>query len=66
MKRAQTMTAVLLTTIKESGQSLYFIAKVSGVDKVALGRFVAGKASLRLDRADKLASHLGLTLKKDR
>ena len=43
------------------------IAQATGIDKAALGRFVAGKQSLRLDRADKLAAHLGLVLvKKDR
>ena len=57
------MTTVLLRTIKASGQSLYAIAKASGVDKVALGRFVGGKQSLRLDRADKLAAHFGLELR---
>ncbi|HEX2972654.1 MAG TPA: hypothetical protein VHP11_09995 [Tepidisphaeraceae bacterium] len=66
MTRHPTMTAVLLKTIKQSGQSLYAIAQASGVDKVALGRFVAGKQSLRLDRADKLAAHFGLVLSEGR
>ena len=52
------MTAVLLKTINQSGQSLYSIAKATGVDKAALGRFVSGKQSLRLDRADSPASNL--------
>ncbi len=60
------MTAVLLKAIKESDESLYKIAQSSGVDKVALGRFVAGKQSLRLDRADRLAAHFGLVLRKGR
>jgi len=54
------MTAVLLKTIKESGQSLYSIAKATGMQKTALGRFVAGKQSLRLDMADRLAAHFGI------
>lgn len=62
VKAPPTMTAVLLSTIKDSGQSLYAIAQATGVDKAALGRFVAGKQSLRLDIADKLAAHLGLEL----
>ena len=66
MRQRPTMTAILLKTIKERGQSLYSIAKDTGVDKVALGRFVSGKQSLRLDRADKLAVYFGLVLKKDR
>ena len=60
------MTAVLLRTIKQSGQSLYSIAKATGMQKTALGRFVAGKQSVRLDIADKLAAHFRLVLKKDR
>jgi len=60
------MTTVLLDTIKASGQSLYAIAKATGIHKTALGRFVAGKQSLRLDIADKLAIHFKLKLKKDR
>ena len=58
------MTSVILKTINESGQSLYAIAKATGIQKTALGRFVAGKQSLRLDIADKLAVHFGLVLKK--
>jgi len=60
------MTAVLLRTIKQSGQSLYSIAKATGMQKTALGRFVAGKQSVRLDIADKLAAHFRLVLRKDR
>ncbi|MCC7349412.1 MAG: helix-turn-helix domain-containing protein [Phycisphaerales bacterium] len=67
MKNSQSMTAVLLKAIKQSDQSLYAIAKATGMQKTALGRFVSGKQSLRLDFADKLASYLGLELvKKDR
>lgn len=57
-----TMTSVLLATIRDSGESLYAIAKATGIDKSALGRFVAGKQSLRLDLADKLALYLDLVL----
>ena len=66
MKRPETITEKLLNAIRQSGQSLYAIAQATGIDKAALGRFVAGKQSLRLDRADKLAAHFGLVLKKDR
>lgn len=58
------MTAVLLKTIADSGASLYSISIATGIDKAALGRFVRGKQSLRLDRADALAAHLGLVLTK--
>jgi plasmid maintenance system antidote protein VapI len=66
MRKDKTMTAVLLKAIDASGQSLYSIAKATGMQKTALGRFVAGKQSLRLDIADRLAAHFGLVLKKDR
>jgi hypothetical protein len=66
MRIEHTMTRTLLATIKQSGQSLYSIAKATGIDKAALGRFVSGKQSLRLDRADKLAGHFGLVLEKER
>jgi len=56
------MTAILVKTTKSSGQSLYAIAQATGIDKAALGRFMAGKQSLRLDIADKLAAHFGLVL----
>lgn len=57
-----TMTSVLLASIRDSGQSLYGIAKATGIDKSALGRFVAGKQSIRLDLADRLALHFDLVL----
>lgn len=66
MRKGQTMTAALLKAIQDSGQTLYRIAKDTGVDKSALGRFVAGKQTIRLNVADKLAAHLGLTLRKER
>ena len=65
-KRQPTMTAGLLKAIQASGQSLYSIAAATGIDKSALGRFVAGKQSLRLDVADKLAAHFKLKLSKGR
>jgi plasmid maintenance system antidote protein VapI len=67
MKPAPTMTMVILKAIEQSGESLYAIAQATGMQKSALGRFVSGKQSLRLDIADKLAAHLGFELvKKDR
>jgi hypothetical protein len=62
MKIDPTMTAALLKAIKQSGQSRYSICKATGLNQAALGRFVAGKQSLRLDMADKLAAHLGLQI----
>jgi hypothetical protein len=67
MPAKQTITSELLKAIRASGQSHGFIARATGIDKAALGRFVSGNQSLRLDRADTLAAHFGLVLtKKDR
>jgi hypothetical protein len=62
MPKLPTMTTVLLKAIEDSGLSLYSIANATGVHKSALGRFVSGKQSLRLDKADAIAAHLGLVL----
>jgi len=61
-----TITTVLLGAIKAGNQSLCSIAAATGINKSALGRFVARKQSLRLDFADRLAAHFKLILKKDR
>jgi plasmid maintenance system antidote protein VapI len=60
--RKMTMSQVLLREIEKSGHSLYQISLATGLDKSALGRFVAGRTSIRLDLADKLAAYLGLEL----
>jgi transcriptional regulator with XRE-family HTH domain len=66
MKTRQIITAVLLKAIRDSGESLYSIAKATGLNKSALGRFVSGKRSIRLDNADRLAAHFKLKLSKGR
>jgi plasmid maintenance system antidote protein VapI len=62
MSKPTTITDALLKTIAERGQSLYSIAKATGIKSNALGRFVSRKQSLRLDFADRLAEHFGLEL----
>jgi plasmid maintenance system antidote protein VapI len=42
--------------------SLYGVAKCTRVDKASLVRFVSGRQSLRLDKADMLAAFFGLEL----
>jgi len=44
--------------------SLYGVTKETGVPKASLIRFMRSEQSLRLDMADKLASHLKLVLVK--
>lgn len=54
------MTDTLKRAIKASGQSNYAICKATGLDISAFGRFMAGKQSLRLDKADLLAEYFGI------
>jgi len=62
MATGGTMTEVLRRAILEGGVSLLQLSKQTGVERASLSRFVHGKNSLRLDIADKLAAHFGLTL----
>ena len=57
-----TMTEMLRQAILDSGLPLLRLAEETGVERASLSRFVAGKRSLRLDMADKLAAYFGLTL----
>ena len=61
-KTPTSVSDVLRNTIAESGLSLYRISLDTGVVKSSLMRFVSGETSLRLDKADALAEHLGLEL----
>lgn len=56
------MSDVLRKAIAESGLSLLKIATDTGVQRASISRFVRGERSLRLDKADKLAAYLGLSL----
>ena len=60
------MTDALKAAIKNSGLTRYRIAQDTGIREASLSRFMAGKTSLRLDRADVLAEYLGLELVKRR
>ena len=60
-----TLTDVLRTTVARSGLTIYRIARDTGLDSRHLGQFLAGKMSIRLDKADKLAAFLGLRLTPD-
>jgi len=63
-KPKSTMTDVLKQAIQESGLTLYRIAKDTGIVGTSLLRFMQGKTSLRLDKADVLAEYLVLELVK--
>lgn len=59
------MTEVLKAAINKSGLTQYKIARDTGVLATALGRFMRGESSLRLDKAERLAAYLGLRLVPD-
>ena len=60
-KGQATMTGLLRKALNEA-QSLYAVAKATGVQKTSLIRFRRGEQSLRLDMADRLATHLGISV----
>lgn len=53
------MTELLREALTDA-ESLYGVAKATGVEKASLIRFLRGEQSLRLDMADRLAAHLGI------
>jgi hypothetical protein len=56
------MVEQLRKAVADSGQSLYAVAKGSGVDYSVLLRFMAAERGMTLDTAAKLAGYLGLEL----
>ena len=63
-KQKPMMTEVLKAAIEESEVSRYRIAQDTGILETPLSRFMAGKTSLRLDKADAPAAYLQLELTK--
>jgi plasmid maintenance system antidote protein VapI len=57
---------LLRRVIVESGLSYNSLQRETGVTRASIMRFVRGDQSLRLDMADRLAGHFGLSLQKDR
>ena len=49
----------------ENGETIYMIAKNTGVDHGVIARFVRGERQLRGDTIDKLCEYLGLNLQSD-
>lgn len=56
------MSDTLRRTIRDSGLTIYRVAKDTGVSQASLLRFMRGERSLRLDIADGLAEFFGLRL----
>jgi plasmid maintenance system antidote protein VapI len=65
---AAPISDLLLRTVREaieSGQTNYkALERETGLTRASIMRFVAGKQSLRLDLADRLADCFGLELRK--
>jgi len=53
----------LKNAIKQTGKSVYQVAKDSGVAQPVILRFLSGERDIRLETAEKLAQSLGLELK---
>lgn len=61
---APTMREVILQAIEESDKSVRSIAIAAGISQPQLSRFVKGERDLLLNAADKVATSLGLELRK--
>ncbi len=64
-KGKPTMTDLLRQAIAEA-ESFRSIETATGVKRQSLMKFVRGEQSLRLDLADKLADHFGITSRRSR
>lgn len=64
MNKRETLTEQLRTAIQESGRSQVELAQAAGISQGQLSRFMNGQRDLRLSSVERLASELGLTLRK--
>lgn len=64
-KPLPTMTDVLRAAIVDSEIPLLVLERETGVVRASIRRFVAGRNSLHLDLADKLAAYFRLRLVKE-
>jgi len=60
------MTELLREALAECDESLRAVARAAGCHHPSLVRFMAGKQSLRLDIADKLAAYFGIECRRKR
>jgi len=59
-----TMTELLRAALAERTESLRAIERATGVANPPLVRFLAGKQTLRLDTAEKLAAYFGIEVRR--
>jgi hypothetical protein len=62
--KTTTITNALRDAIRNSGLTYYRIGKATGITSGNMGHFMRG-ASLRLDKADRLAAYFGFRLVRD-
>jgi plasmid maintenance system antidote protein VapI len=62
MKGEKTVSEVLRKAIKDSGETIYKVAKDSGVPYATVHRFLTGKRTVNIATVDKLCAYLGLRL----
>jgi hypothetical protein len=61
-----TLSAVLRAAIRKSRLPYQTLERETGITRASIMRFVTGRQSLRLDKAERLAAFLGLELTKVR
>jgi hypothetical protein len=64
-RKKPTMTELLREALAEC-ESLRAVERATGVKNPSMVRFLAGKQSLRLDKADALAEHFGIVSRRRR
>jgi hypothetical protein len=57
------ITDALRRAIAESGLSYKSLSRETGVARASIQRFIDGRQSLRLDKADRLAAYFGLEVR---
>jgi plasmid maintenance system antidote protein VapI len=58
------MSDVLRGAVASSGVALIALERATGVQRASIARFLRGERSLRLDKADALATYFGLELRR--
>ena len=64
--KPKTMTEALREALADRDATLRTVSGASGVPLCSLSRFLAGKQSLRLDMADRLAVYFGVEVRPPR
>jgi DNA-binding phage protein len=59
---AESIAEALKQAIRNSGRSVYQIAKESGISQIVIARFLSGERDIRMATADKIAKVLALQL----